>query len=633
MTGVASMPSLECDLIMKGGVTSGVVYPPAILRLAQVYRFRCIGGASAGAIGAVLAAAAEYGRARAPRDSSAGFSGLAKLNEVVAQPGFLRRRLKALPPFRPLLRAVFTYTGWPQTTGGPWSRKVVRLPRLPAAIFVAAPLAVLVGAAVGALLSVPLARALSVYHAVLGPFVLSIGAIAAALLAAAVAIVRRVARASSEPRANFGWCSGSDGVRVDLTRDEELALTDWLHVWINRLAALPLEGPPLTVRQLHEDADIELKLMSTNLSVSRALVLPLARGSRSFFFRREDVVELFPPSVVAYLLAWAEQHPTSKLRLPPNNGYYLFPFGRDLPVVVAARFSLGFPVLFSALKLYSFKNRAYDASARGELVDLEHDVEEHFFSDGGIASNFPVHLFDRWVPRRPTFGITLYDSPVSSVLAQREEPAAVVLPRPRDFDHARPPRTRVAGVADLLRAVFDTAQSHRDFALSGLPSYRERVAQIFLSASEGGLNLGMSTQTIAAVQSKGKQAAEQLIVRYVDDRGNPSDLYGEHLWVRTLVLLGQLEKQFAEVRTDLAASAWKNDAAGRYDELLDAQLAARARGEAWYRDKDEAWCNAARRRYQLLLDLIEAWPKDAVEPCFSAQPPRPEGQLRVTPET
>jgi predicted acylesterase/phospholipase RssA len=52
----------ECDIIMKGGITSGVVYPKAILRMSKQYRFRSIGGTSAGAIAAVITAAAEHNR-------------------------------------------------------------------------------------------------------------------------------------------------------------------------------------------------------------------------------------------------------------------------------------------------------------------------------------------------------------------------------------------------------------------------------------------------------------------------------------------------------------------------------------------------------------------------------------------
>src|SRR5262245_1045011 len=67
----------QCDLVMRGGVTSGVVYPPAICALAERYEFKCIGGASAGAIAAAAAAAAVKGRARG------GFERLSKVSEDV----------------------------------------------------------------------------------------------------------------------------------------------------------------------------------------------------------------------------------------------------------------------------------------------------------------------------------------------------------------------------------------------------------------------------------------------------------------------------------------------------------------------------------------------------------------------
>ena len=37
-----------CDLVMKGGITSGVVSPKLIAELANTYRFKNIGGTSAG---------------------------------------------------------------------------------------------------------------------------------------------------------------------------------------------------------------------------------------------------------------------------------------------------------------------------------------------------------------------------------------------------------------------------------------------------------------------------------------------------------------------------------------------------------------------------------------------------------
>src|SRR4051794_39422258 len=65
--------ALDCDVVMKGGITSGVVYPQAVCELARTYRLRNVGGTSAGAIAAALAAAAELGRSRG------GFAKLAEL--------------------------------------------------------------------------------------------------------------------------------------------------------------------------------------------------------------------------------------------------------------------------------------------------------------------------------------------------------------------------------------------------------------------------------------------------------------------------------------------------------------------------------------------------------------------------
>src|SRR5215216_4780320 len=59
---VAEYVKSSLDLTMEGGTTSGVVYPLAVCELATNFRFRNVGGASAGAIAAALTAAAELGR-------------------------------------------------------------------------------------------------------------------------------------------------------------------------------------------------------------------------------------------------------------------------------------------------------------------------------------------------------------------------------------------------------------------------------------------------------------------------------------------------------------------------------------------------------------------------------------------
>jgi hypothetical protein len=62
MSSVPDKECKECDLVMKGGITSGIVYPPLAIKLHNKgYRFRNVGGTSAGAIAAAATAAAELG--------------------------------------------------------------------------------------------------------------------------------------------------------------------------------------------------------------------------------------------------------------------------------------------------------------------------------------------------------------------------------------------------------------------------------------------------------------------------------------------------------------------------------------------------------------------------------------------
>src|SRR3954447_4146184 len=86
----------ECDLVMKGGITSGVVYPGAVLELSKRYRFRNVGGTSAGAIAAGVTAAAEYGRHR-QRGGGDQLPGLEQAAEDLGTPDFLRGLFQPVP--------------------------------------------------------------------------------------------------------------------------------------------------------------------------------------------------------------------------------------------------------------------------------------------------------------------------------------------------------------------------------------------------------------------------------------------------------------------------------------------------------------------------------------------------------
>jgi Patatin-like phospholipase len=98
-TGQVLPTPTECDIVMKGGITSGVVYPAAVVALSKNYRFRNIGGTSAGAIAAAVTAAAEHGR---QTHGGTAFTGLAGIPKWIATAGNLFRLFRPNSSTRPI---------------------------------------------------------------------------------------------------------------------------------------------------------------------------------------------------------------------------------------------------------------------------------------------------------------------------------------------------------------------------------------------------------------------------------------------------------------------------------------------------------------------------------------------------
>ena len=110
-----------------------------------------------------------------------------------------------------------------------------------------------------------------------------------------------------------------------------------------------------------------------------------------------------------------------------------FPPPDDLPVVVAARMSLSFPLLISAIPLRALdmtrpRTRKAVAAVEEGTEPAESIVAETcWFSDGGIVSNFPVHFFDAPLPTRPTFAIDLTAS-IPIIRGARTRPTTSTCP-------------------------------------------------------------------------------------------------------------------------------------------------------------------------------------------------------------
>ena len=107
----------ECDLIMEGGVTSSVVFPTFIAKLASRFDLRNIGGTSVGAVAAVTAAAAQFRRnaVRAangtPAEAEAGYSRLETLPKWLQENSELAPTCSPVPAGRAAQAALFAHRG------------------------------------------------------------------------------------------------------------------------------------------------------------------------------------------------------------------------------------------------------------------------------------------------------------------------------------------------------------------------------------------------------------------------------------------------------------------------------------------------------------------------------------------
>ena len=465
---IASDRLQPCDLVMKGGITSGVVYPPAVLKLSETYRFCRIGGTSAGAIAAALTAAAEYGRDEKDGSGRGGFDRLTAVSETIGSDNFIRNLFQPSRKTAPLMQTAIElfetlnpkkkdaagHNGAAQRSAAgedrvpEWKRAVRFLRRLVPTVRRHVPNAFRQGFAGGMGIGFLLTALVSTFVSlVVIRLTDAVGSgrpsrLATAIITVVLAIligylcgriggllfgVRELWRILSVevPANHFGMCNGSRD-RSDDGRDAPPVLTDWLAEKIDELAgpAHQARNRPLTFKDLErrgtplEGRGTTLKMVTTNLSQNQPYALPFSE-SYAFLFKLSEMELLFPPAVSEYMRQHGEK---LAARTVPPEGYFFLPRTGDLPVVVGMRLSLSFPVLISTVPLYTIKDEAFKRRpASGTLQLTVDDLQRNLFSDGGISSNFPIHFFDRWLPTHPTFGINLRELPPEA-FRKRAEP-------------------------------------------------------------------------------------------------------------------------------------------------------------------------------------------------------------------
>ena len=632
-----SAPILECDLVMKGGITSGVVYPLAVCELASVYRLRSVGGSSAGAIAAAAAAAAELGR------EAGGFEKLATLPQDLSAPvaGDDSRLFSLFQPEASMARLFRLVTAGLGSGGMP--RALTTVLAALAAYWPAALLGACFGLVV-VVLSVVLGGG-AAWVGVVAGIVLVLAGAALGVLLGALADLRRL------PDVGFGLCSGlsRSGARTP-------ALTPWLHGLLQDLAGRGVDGPPLTFGDL-ADAGITLQLMTTNLTRRQPLSMPWSASG--YYFDPARFRELFPEEVVAHLES-SVAPPTGDaledflaavgreqaLPLRP------FPAPRDLPVIVAVRMSLSFPGLIAAVPLHAvdFSQEVDKKSREAQRVwHSEHpdggareaaaavpplELRVNWFSDGGICANLPLHFFDSALPRRPTFAIDLADFPPDR-------------PKSSDqFENSYLPATNSAGLhrrqtvwtghglgalVEFVGSIVETARTWVDEAQLSMPGYRDRIVTVWTSPDEGGLNLDMPEQTVLELSERGEGAARRLVDRFAGEQPGvvPAPGWDNQRWIRfrtsTAGLSGwllQLRRGYADQRpgtTPYATWVGVDETGQEADATLPSYPIEGTRR------------HAANVRTEGLIDTAEQWQESPAD-AFTEGAPRPRPAMKLVPQ-
>ena len=595
----------EADMVMKGGITSGVVYPLAVCRLAQSYKFRNLGGSSAGGIAAAFAAAAECNRA------GGGFRELAKL------PGLLGTNLAKLfqpsPATKPLFGILIAAIDHRHKGAGKTLRLLLAAVRAAWRWFVGGVAVVLLLGFWALLLAAGAPHSAGDWGDLArGLLPLVVVSVLVGLPASLIGLVRLAQRAL--PANGHGLCVGSRGADWPAEAPPDSGdvepFTDWMHAHLNTAAGLGrgdvltlgrLWGPKavkrfteLAAKRGPADAmraiepDVRLEMMTTDITSCRPSRLPFA--DRTHLFCRVELAPYVPKPVLEHLVttAWARDgvdlpdcphHPGEPLRHLPD--------APDFPVVLAVRMTLSFPGLISAVPLYMVDYATSETPVRC------------WFSDGGISSNFPIHFFDALWPRRPTFGISLgpYPKPGDSDvnLPAHNEPR---LPR------RRPTET----LGQFVGALLDTMQNWSDEGQCTLPGYRDRIAEIHHTSTEGGLNLTMDQDTIESLAWRGLEAGKAF------DRFD----FARHRWTRYLTAMGDLDVVVKGMRA-------------RYDDPLPGGLPGYA--EFVRSATDLGYERSARWRHQALArtDDLLTFVVPPAPPDLVTKMPRPVSDLRITP--
>src|SRR5688572_637132 len=604
----ASIPGKPkyCDMVMKGGITSGVVYPTAICELAKQYQFRNIGGASAGAIAAAAAAAAEFGRQNHNSDS---FTQLGKLPDEFGAPGFLPKLFTPSGATRSAFNILLGVLDVPSISGKDVGFVLGTLRQFW--------FSTLIGPAAG-LVAVIILSSAGDFDALSTRQHVATGALDVFWIIAGITVLVGLRLAFHTARAivrnGFGLSNGLSAKGTGTA-----PLTNWMYALFNRLAGLPTDRPlvfgDLWMGRLLKEGEqpdpgveraINLEVVTTNLTHLSPYTVPFRH--ETFYFDPREWAVLFPREVVS----WMKAHAGTLDRAVVCEGRALLPLPRPakLPIVVAARLSLSFPGLVSAVPLY-----AVDFSLkRNQEPAGPFEADRCWFSDGGICSNFPIHFFDSPLPSWPTFAINLKephpDHPKDLVWLPSGNGSGVLASMKRFSQKGTP----LAHLVEFVGAILSTMLDWRDNLQTRMPGYRNRIVHISLHKHEGGLNLTMPKELIENLTTRGALAG----VKLREDFNWP-----QHVWARYRTTMCMAE-HYLETFSKSYKNPFSEDS--RIRKWLNGTATEPTPGYAWGSEAEKTFAAAETER---LAGLIDDWNAKGNSFCETA--PKSPPDLRSQP--
>jgi hypothetical protein len=392
----------------------------------------------------------------------------------------------------------------------------------------------------------------------------------------------------------YGLCSGFSN------NPQRPALVDWLYKGVQDAAGVEY-ARPLTFKDLWQAPcgpapaypgqavkSLDLIVISACISHGRIYEIPNKNPKARLFFKLSEFKKYFPAEVIDYLKLVARpvdlatdadllhqfKNRNSDTQICTNFNLLKKQFdtpvpddascmdirelpSADLPIVVAARLSFAVPILFQALPLLG--------------LDLDQEPKEMrlvrlWFSDGGVSNNMPVQLFDKALPRWPTFAARIVNAPprIQSPPNKQFGQGSSFVPYTHErnaHDSLLDPMDKTAytvlspggqqGFAAFMQfclGIYETAKNGNDRATFRAPEVRGRIVKIYTqNKTQGALNLKLSQQSILDLgQKTGVKAGQKLADVYLAQKTAPdiTRIHGWHdqRWIRLHSLINGMRQ-------------------------------------------------------------------------------------------